>query len=364
MSNSPSRFRKNIKVNNSPYFTKWSGVKNISLKEIFDLYTLLCKYSYIVSNGETKISFLVNDDKKSSSFSSDNKNIYINVKKLLEGEIDAVIGEIIFKLIANDGLSSESITSLFIDKLEKSSIDVVKNQSIIHTITNSNSSGTIYNFKKLLNKKYLIDSSELIETTFAGIPYKSGDISIINSFADMEEDCSEISKSLFDSKDEVDKLSDSLGKLESLYGCLLFFKRYNTMPHALLKYCETYITHNLDSSFLSTTFISLAQYYLFNDTIENKELVKFLQQTGLHDVTKHSVNEITIKTFSYFEDVLEVQVQNILNKIKGNELIDESNPEILMNELNNLDFVSHGNLETKGCKSFYKIILGELKHGN
>ena len=363
MSNNPSRFRKNIKVNNSPYFAKWSGVSNISLKEVFDLYTLLCKYSYIVSNGETKISFLV-DDKKSSTFSSDKKEIYINVKKLLEGEIDTVIGEIIFKLIANDGLSTDSITSLFIEKLEKSSVDVVKNNSIIPTLNPSNTSGTVYNFKKLLNKKYLIKSDELIESTFAGIPYKSGDISIVNSFDDLKEDSSEISQSLFDSKDEVDKLGDNLEKLESLYGCLLFFRRYNTMPHSLLKYCETYITNNLDSSFLSQTFISLAQYYLFNDTIDNKELVKFLQQTGLHDVTKFSINEITTKTFGYFEDVLEVQVQNVLNKIKGNELIDENNPDKLMNELNSLDFVSHGNIATKGCKSFYKIILGELENGN
>ena len=156
MSNNPSRFRKNIKVNNSPYFAKWSGVSSISLKEVFDLYTLLCKYSYIVSNGETKISFLV-DDKKSSTFSSDKKEIYINVKKLLEGEIDTVIGEIIFKLIANDGLSTDSITSLFIEKLEKSSVDVVKNNSIIPTLNPSNTSGTVYNFKKI---KALVDSKD------------------------------------------------------------------------------------------------------------------------------------------------------------------------------------------------------------
>ena len=154
---------------------------------------------------------------------------------------------------------------------------------------------------------------------------------------------------MFDSKDEVDKLSNNLEKLESLYGCLLFFRKYNTMPPSLLKYCETYITNNLDSSFLSQTFISLAQYYLFNDTIDNKELTKFLQQTGLHDVTKFSINEITTKTFGYFEE---------------NELIDENNPDKLMNELNSLDFVSQGNIATKGCKSFYKIILGELQNGN
>lgn len=315
-----SRFSKTIKIKDSPYFKGWSKIERLNVKDIYDLFCLLKKYSYVVSDGSIKIEFLTEKEKEknSSKFFETSDTVFVNVSSILEGKIDSTIGELMFSVLAKDSLKKSKLSTLLTQKLSNSTLKVLKRDG---------SEEGIYELRKFLKEKYLVDARNFFRGEFCGIPLESGSIRIIKNVEEIKgkKDFSVTSliQNIKNAESVTKKLTKSVSALEHVLSCLFFFHSYSFLSKNVVKYCEAYLQESMISanSEFNEIFTEFALHYIFDDTVSDKFVLNFLKETKLWDLTTVSKDDLLVKTYLYFEPVLNNQIQNILNSFPASSIL-------------------------------------------
>lgn len=345
---SNNRTNDTILVKNSPYFQNWSKTNRLFAKEIYDLYTLLKKYSYIVSDGSIDVKFLIDSQAKtlgdkSSLLLKDKTTVYLNSSRLFQGKIDAVIGELIFSLIAKDSMKKVSLDNLLQTKLQKSTSEIF------------DSNGTKiaeYNLDDFLSKTLVVTGNNIITTTFGNKQFtsKNGSIKVIGSFTEIEQlmdndDNESLLKAILGLNKTEEKgaiIDGTINKIEYILSCLSFFKRYTSLSPHIVKYCESYIKEGMKEDSYTNfceLFKDLALVYIFGDTPESIIVDKFVTETGLNDLTNMSMENISKIVVQYFEKDLDNHIQSMLNDIPADILLEVNNVNELRDNLGSLALV-------------------------
>ena len=68
-------------------------------------------------------------------------------------------------------------------------------------------------------------------------------------------------------------------------------------------------------------FTEFALHYIFDDTVSDKFVLNFLKETKLWDLTTVSKDDLLVKTYLYFEPVLNNKIQNILNSFPASSIL-------------------------------------------
>ena len=346
---SNNRTNNTILVKNSPYFQNWSKTNRLQAKEIYDLYTLLKKYSFIVSDGSIDVKFLLDDHAKtlgdkSNLLLQDKSTVYLNSTRLFEGKIDAVIGELIFSLIAKDAMKEVSLTNLLEEKLKVSRSKIFDANGL---------EIAEYNLNDFLSKTLVVTGTNIITTTFGNGKFTSrnGSVKVINSFDEIEQllDKNGGEDSLVKAVMSLNKTEEkgllvggTVNKIEYILSCLSFFKSYSTLSPHIIKYCEAYIKEGMREDNVTNfceLFRDFALVYIFGDTPESPVIDKFISETGLTDLSMLDMQKISQIVVQYFEKDLDNHIQGMLNDIPADILMSIDNADDLKTNLGSLALI-------------------------
>ncbi|MBT4111522.1 hypothetical protein HOE37_06720 [Candidatus Woesearchaeota archaeon] len=337
---------KKTKVKNSPHFSAWANVTYINSKNIYDLFQLLKKYSFIVSDGKTKVEFLRESKIHEENFSFSAKDIvYVNTKSLFEGHIDAVIGEIIFSIISNDSFQQANYATIIQEKIDKCTISVFEAETAKKMETISLSS--------FLDNYFIVDSSSIncFTRDWWSKPIKTGSFTIIHNkeqiLALNSNNKDEVFTKLKEALTSSSALHTDLKKISQILSCLCFFHKYDSLSSHIVKYCESFIKEKiLDDSF-GPLFTNFAMFYLFSDSPENEFVSKFINDTQIVDMSKESLHSLTQKTILFFEDVLENHLQSIFDNVPAGNLTKVKNKKEFISSLAGISIINTSLLPKK-----------------